>query len=71
MHGEHPVGFWWCSSAQTKTNRKFAGRMRSPQGLCENLVNALELLASQQRDGGTYYELLQMCSGPSGSGDRK
>ena len=29
MNGEHPTGFWSCSSAQTKMKRKFSGRMRS------------------------------------------
>ena len=32
--------------------RKFSGRMRSRKGFfCEILINALELLANQQRDG--------------------
>ena len=50
MNGEHPTGFWWCSSAQTKMKRKFSRRMRSRKD-CENLINALKLLANQQKDG--------------------
>ena len=52
MNREHPIGFWWCSSAQTKKRRKFSGRTRSRKDFCgENLINALKLLANQQRDG--------------------
>ena len=51
MNGEHPTGFWWCRLAQTKMKRRFSGHMRSPQGLCENLINAFKLLANQQKDG--------------------
>ena len=50
-NGEHPTVFWWCSSAQTQKKRQFSGHMMVPQGLCENLINALKLLTNQQRDG--------------------
>ena len=29
VNGKHAIGFWWCSSAQTKKRRTFSGRMRS------------------------------------------
>ena len=32
MNGEHPTGFWWCSSAQTKMRQKFSERTRSHKG---------------------------------------
>ena len=51
MNGEHPTGFWWCSSAQTKMKRRFLRAHAVPQGLCENLINAVKLLANQQKDG--------------------
>ena len=50
MNEEHPTRFRWCRSAQTKKKRKFSGRMRSRKDF-ENLINALRLLANQQRDG--------------------
>ena len=50
MNGEHQTGFWWCSSAQTKKRRTFSGRKRSCKDF-ENLINALKLLANNQRDG--------------------
>ena len=43
--------FWSCSPAQTKMKRQFFRAHAVPQGLCENLVNALKLLANQQREG--------------------
>ena len=54
MNGEHPTGFWWCRLAQPKMKRRFSGHMRSRKDFvrpCENLINALKLLANQQKDG--------------------
>ena len=51
MNGEHPTCFL---VVQPGTNEDEATVFRAhavPQGLCENLVNALKLLANQQRDG--------------------
>ena len=31
-NGEHPTGFWWCSSAQTKMRQKLSERTRSHKG---------------------------------------
>ena len=51
MNGEHPTGFGWCRLAQTKMKRRFLRAHAIPQGLCENLINALKLLANQQKCG--------------------
>ena len=37
MNGERPTGYWWFKQVRV--------------GLSENLVNALKLLANQQKDG--------------------
>ena len=39
------------NSAQKKMKRRFSGAHAVLQGLCENLINAHKLLASQQKDG--------------------
>ena len=51
MDEEHSTGFWQCSSAQTKMKRLFFGAHAVPSRLCENLINALKLLANQPKDG--------------------
>ena len=51
MNGEHPTGFWLCRLAQTKMKRKFSGHMRPTRTFFEYLINALKLLANQQKDG--------------------
>ena len=46
--GGRPTGCWWCDSViQAEVFKSRA----VPQGLCENLINALKLLANQQKDG--------------------
>ena len=52
MNGERPTGCWWykqtgVSASQAKVFKAHA----APQGLCENLINALKLLANKQKDG--------------------
>ena len=42
MNGERPTGYEWAKVFKAHV---------VPQGLCENLVNALKLLANQQTDG--------------------
>ena len=42
--GERPPGCWWCNS---KVFRAHA----TPPGLCDKLVNALKVLANQQKNG--------------------
>ena len=37
--------------ASVPVRRRFFKAHAAPQGLCENLINALELLAKQQKDG--------------------
>ena len=41
--GRRRVTLSYICSAQTKMKRRFLGRTRSPQGLCEHLINALKL----------------------------
>ena len=46
MIGERPTDCWWCKQ-QAKVLKAHA----VPQGLCENLINALKLLANQPKNG--------------------
>ena len=41
-NGERPTEYWWYSSVSMHV---------APLGLCDNLINALKLLADQQKDG--------------------
>ena len=43
--------FSGAKSEPTETERKSFEAHASPLGLCDNLVNALKLLANQQKDG--------------------
>ena len=52
MNGEHPTVFWLCTLAHTKMKRRFLGRMQSREDFVRTyLINALKLLANQQKDG--------------------
>ena len=42
---ERPAGNWWCRLVSMPMMR------RAPLGLCDKLINALKLLANQQKDG--------------------
>ena len=50
MNGERPTGYWWYT--QVPVRQKVLKAHAAPQGLCVNLINALKLLANQQKDGG-------------------
>ena len=50
-NGEHQTGYWWSRSVSIPTKRKVFKAHAAPLGLCDNLINALKLLANQQRDG--------------------
>ena len=43
------TGYWWCK--QVSLPAKVFEAHAVPQGLCANLINALNLLANQQKDG--------------------
>ena len=44
MNGDYAGGFWWCSSAQTKSEATVFRAYAVPQGF-------VKILANQQRDG--------------------
>ena len=48
--GERPRGCWRCKQATVRQAKVFKAHA-VPQGMCENLINALKLLANQQKDG--------------------
>ena len=50
-NGERPTGYWWCSSVSMPMKRRCSKRTQRRLGLCGNLINALKLLANQQKDG--------------------
>ena len=58
MNGERPTGYWWYKQVSVPVRQRFSKRVR-PQCLCENLINALKLLANQQKDGETQSRVLQ------------
>ena len=68
MTGGNRTGFWSCKLVKVLSRRRSSKRMRVPQGLCEKLINALELLANQQEDGDG---LLQSIVTNLGKGSRK
>ena len=51
MIGVHPTGCWWCKQVSRASQAKVFKAHAVPQDLCENLINALKLLANQQKDG--------------------
>ena len=51
MNGERPKGYWWYKRVSVPVRQRFSKRMRCRKVLCENLINALKLLANQQKDG--------------------
>ena len=51
MIGERPTSCWWCKQATVPVRPRCSKAHAVPQGLCENLINALKLLANQQKDG--------------------
>ena len=46
--GERQTGYWWFNSVPTPMKRRCSER--TPQGLCDNFINALKILANQQKD---------------------
>ena len=52
-NGERPTGYWRYKQVPVPVRQKVSKAHAVPQGLCENLFNALKLLASQQKDGGS------------------
>ena len=52
MIGERPTGYWWYKQVSVPVRQRFLKAHAAPQGLCENMINALEQLAKQQKDGG-------------------
>ena len=51
MNGERPTGHWWHKQVPSASQANVFNARAVPQGLCENLMNALKLLANQQKDG--------------------
>ena len=51
MNEEHPTGFRWCRLSQNEDEAKVCRAHAIFQGLCGNLINALKVLANQQKDG--------------------
>ena len=49
MNGERHTGHWWYKLVPVR--QRFSQGHAEPQGLCENLINALKLLANLQKDG--------------------
>ena len=49
-NGERPTGYWWCSGTNANEAKVFKAHA-APLELCDNLINALKLLAIQQKDG--------------------
>ena len=49
-NGERPTGFWCRSSVSTPIEAHVLKAHATPPGLCHNLINALKLLANQQKD---------------------
>ena len=47
MIGERPTGYWWCKQVTVPVQAKVFKAHALPQGVCENLINALKLLANQ------------------------
>ena len=45
--GERPEGCWWCQKGDSASQAKVFKAHAVSQGLCENLINALILLANQ------------------------
>ena len=60
---ERQTGSWWCKQAKVSTRLRFAHAV--PQGLCENLINALKLLANQQEGGDGLFQSIvtNLCEG--------
>ena len=48
--GVHRTGYWSYRSVRTNASQEKVFKA-APQGLCENLINVLKLLANQQSDG--------------------
>ena len=54
MNGERPTGHWWYKQVTVPVRQRCSKRMRCRKVcvcVCENLINALKLLANQQKDG--------------------
>ena len=68
MTGGNRTGFWSCKQGKVLSRRRSSKTHAIPQGLCENLINALKLLANQQEDGDG---LLQNIVTNLGKGSRK
>ena len=51
LNGERPTGHWWHKQVPSASQANVSNARAVPQGLCENLINALKLLAKQQKDG--------------------
>ena len=54
MSGERPTGYWWYEQVTVPVRQRCPERMRRRTVcvcVCQNLINALELLANQQKDG--------------------
>ena len=66
--GSNRTGFWSCKQGKALSRRRSFKAHAIPQGLCENLINALKLLGNQQEDGNG---LLQNIVTSLGKGSRK
>ena len=51
MHGERPTGYWWYEQVSVPVRQRVFKAHTAPQGLCEILTSAFNLLANQQKDG--------------------
>ena len=68
MTGGNQTGSWLCKQGERVDQAKVLKAHAIPQGSCENLINALKLLANQQVDGDG---LLQSIVANLGQGSRK
>ena len=52
--GGRQTGVWEVQTGECASQAKFSKAV--PQGLCENLIDALKLLANQQKDGDSPFQ---------------
>ena len=60
---ERPTGHWWYTQVSVPGRQRFLMRMLAPQGLCGILINALKLLAYQQKDGDSSIQSIVIVTG--------
>ena len=71
MNGEHRTGCWWWKQVTVTVRQRYLKRMRRRK-VCENLINALKLLANQRIDTAVviWSEVAGLCGFWDGSCER-